>query len=445
MTTAGPTQARRAGIAALVGTTLEWYDFLIYGTAAALVLNSQFFPSADPTVGTLAAFATYAVGFLARPLGGIVLGNMGDKVGRKKMLVFTIVLMGVATTLIGVLPNYAAIGVWAPIILILLRLLQGFGAGGEYAGAVVLSVEHGDQQRRGLAGAWAPTGFAIATLLSTGVYQLATLLPEAAFQSWGWRVPFLLGSVLLVVGYLIRRSIDETAAYRNAVQAERSGAAEQTKIPVLEAIRRNPRNFLVVIGARMAENGFAYLFPVFAVGYAVNSLGVDRSTTLLAVVIASAVQVLFIPVWAHVSDRVGRRPIYAGGALLSVLWLVPFFWMLESLSTPLLILGFVVGLGVLYPAMLAPQAAYFAELFDTRTRLSGFAFAREIGSVLAGGFLPLIATALIAAFGHWWVIVVYLGILTALTLLALVYGPETNRRQIVEAGTDVSPQPASTN
>lgn len=362
MATAAPNQARKAGIAALVGTTLEWYDFLIYGTAAALVLNSQFFPNADPTVGTLAAFATYAVGFLARPLGGIVLGNMGDKLGRKKMLIFTIVLMGLATTLIGVLPNYGAIGVWAPLLLILLRLLQGFGAGGEYAGAVVLSVEHGDQKRRGLAGAWAPTGFALATLLSTGVYQLATLLPEDAFQSWGWRVPFLLGAVLLAVGYFIRRSIDETEAYENAVQAEAAGIAQETKIPVLESIRRSPRNFLVVVGARMAENGFAYLFPVFAVGFAVNNLGVERSTTLLAVVIASAIQMVFIPIWAHLSDRIGRRPVYAGGALLSVLWLVPFFMLLQTLSSPLLILGFVVGLGILYPAMLAPQAAYFAEL-----------------------------------------------------------------------------------
>lgn len=444
MTTPAPNRARKAGIAALVGTTLEWYDFLIYGTAAALVLNSQFFPNADPTTGTLAAFATYAVGFLARPLGGIVLGNMGDKVGRKKMLIFTILLMGVATTLIGVLPNYAAIGMWAPILLILLRLLQGFGAGGEYAGAVVLSVEHGDQKRRGLAGAWAPTGFALATLLSTGVYQLATLMPEDAFQSWGWRVPFLLGSVLLAVGYFIRRNIDETEAYENAVQAESDGVAQETKVPVLESIRRSPRNFMVVIGARMAENGFAYLFPVFAVGFAVNTLGVERSTTLLAVVIASAVQLVFIPIWAHVSDRIGRRPVYAGGALLSLLWLVPFFMLLETLSAPFLILGFVVGLGILYPAMLAPQAAYFAELFDTRTRLSGFAFAREIGSVLAGGFLPLIATALIAAFGHWWVIVVYLGILTALTLLALAYGPETNRREIIEAGAAKAREPQST-
>jgi len=435
-TTAAPTaaqrkQARKAGIAALVGTTLEWYDFLIYGTAAALVLNSQFFPGTDPVVGTLAAFATYAVGFLARPFGGIILGNMGDKVGRKKMLVFTIVLMGIATTLIGVLPTYAAIGVGAPIMLIVLRLLQGFGAGGEYAGAVVLSVEHGDQRRRGLAGAWAPMGFAVATLLSTGVFQLmTTILSEEDFQAWGWRVPFLLGALLLVVGYFIRRTIDETPAYEEAVKAEAQGVAKQTKIPVFEAIRRHPRNFLVVVGARFAENGFAYLFPVFAVGFAVNSLGVPTSVTLMAVVIASVVQVIAIPLWAALSDRVGRRPVYAGGAIASIVWLVPFFMLVETMSPPLLVLGFVVGLGVLYPAMLAPQAAYFAELFDTRTRLSGFAFAREIGSVLAGGFLPLIATALLAAVGHWWIIVVYLLVLTILTLVALAFGPETSSNDI---------------
>ena len=430
-TTAQRKQARKAGIAALVGTTLEWYDFLIYGTAAALVLNSQFFPDSDPVVGTMAAFATYAVGFLARPFGGIILGNMGDKVGRKKMLVFTIVLMGVATTLIGLLPTYAAIGVGAPILLIALRLLQGFGAGGEYAGAVVLSVEHGDQRRRGLAGAWAPMGFALATLLSTSVFQLMTsILSEEAFLDWGWRVPFLLGALLLLVGYFIRRTIDETPAYEEAVKAEAEGVAQQTKVPVFEAIRRHPRNFLVVVGARFAENGFAYLFPVFAVGFAVNNLGVPTAVTLMSVVIASAVQVVAIPLWAALSDRVGRRPVYAGGAIASVLWLVPFFFMLETLSTPLLVIGFVVGLGILYPAMLAPQAAYFAELFDTRTRLSGFAFAREIGSVLAGGFLPLIATALLAAFGHWWIIVVYLLFLTILTLVALAFGPETSRKDI---------------
>ncbi|MFF5990017.1 MFS transporter [Prauserella flavalba] len=417
-------QARRAGIAALVGTTLEWYDFLIYGTAAALILNELFFPTVSPVAGTLATFATYAVGFLARPLGGIVLGSLGDRVGRKTMLVLTIVLMGVATALIGVLPTYDQIGAWAPVLLIVLRLLQGFGAGGEYAGAVVLSVEHGDQRRRGLAGAWAPAGFALATLLATGVFQLFLLLPDEQFRQWGWRVPFLLGIVMLAVGYFVRSAVDETPAFENAQRAE------AVKVPLFAAVRRHPRSFFVVIGARFAENGFAYLFPVFAVSFLTGTLGLDESLGLTAVIIASAVQVAGVPLFGWLSDRWGRRPVYAAGAIASALWTVPFFLMLESRSPVAVVAAFVVGLGICYPAMLAPQAAWFAELFDTKTRLAGFAFAREIGSVLAGGFLPLVATALLAWSGHWWPVAVYLGLLTAFTLIALAAGPETRRRDI---------------
>jgi MFS family permease len=425
-------QARKAGIAALVGTTLEWYDFLIYGTAAALILNDLFFPTADPLVGTLAAFATYAVGFLARPLGGIVLGNLGDRVGRKRMLILTIVLMGAATTLIGLLPTYDQIGMWAPALLILLRLAQGFGAGGEYAGAVVLSVEHGDQTRRGAAGAWAPMGFAGATLLATGVFPLFLLLPDDQFRAWGWRVPFLLGVLLLLIGYLIRRHISETPAFEQAQSKQRRAATKVAEAPILAVLRTQPRSFLVVIGARFAENGFAYLFPVFAVSYAVKELDVSKSLTLFAVVLASAVQLAAIPIFARLSDRVGRRPVYAAGAAASILWLTPFFLLLETLTPAGIIVGFALGLGVFYPAMLAPQAAYFAELFDTKMRLSGFAFAREIGSVLAGGFLPLVATALLAWAGHWWAIVAYMGLLTALTLAALAAGPETRDNDIID-------------
>lgn len=420
-----PRQARKAGIAAFVGTLLEWYDFLIYGTAAALILNELFFPTTSPVVGTMAAFATYAVGFLARPLGGLVLGNMGDRVGRKGMLVLTIVLMGLATTAIGLLPTYDQIGVWAPILLVVLRLLQGFGAGGEYAGAVVLSVEHGDQRRRGLAGAWAPMGFAAATLISTGVFQLFVQLPESQFRSWGWRVPFLIGGVLLLVAYLIRRHISETPAFEEAKAQEAAGQQKPGKITLLAAFRKHKRNFLVVIGARFAENGFAYLFPVFGVAYAANQVGLPRSLSLLSVVVASAVQLIAIPILGALSDRIGRRPVYAGGAVASLLWLPVFFLMLETMSPTLVMIAFVVGLGIFYPAMLSPQAAYFAELFGTRTRLSGFAFAREIGSVLAGGFLPLIATALLAWAGHWWAVLVYLAAMTVVTLVALALGPET--------------------
>ncbi|GAB3569301.1 MFS transporter [Amycolatopsis endophytica] len=421
--------ARRAGLAALVGTTLEWYDFLIYGTAAALILNKLFFPAISPVAGTLATFATYAVGFLARPLGGIVLGNLGDRLGRKTMLVLTIVLMGVATALIGVLPTYDRIGVWAPVLLILLRLVQGFGAGGEYAGAVVLSVEHGDQRRRGLAGAWAPAGFALATLLATGIYQLFLLLPDDQFRQWGWRVPFLLGIVMLAIGYFIRSGVAETPAFEHAKQAQ------VAKVGLFAALRRQPKSVLVVIGARFAENGFAYLFPVFAVAFLTQQLDLSESLGLTAVLVASAVQVAAVPLFALLSDRWGRRPVYAAGAIASALWTVPFFLLLGTREPLAVVAGFVVGFGICYPAMLAPQAAWFAELFDTTTRLAGFAFAREIGSVLAGGFLPLIATALLAWSGHWWPVAVYLGLLTVLTLVALAVGPETRSRDIDSAGT----------
>ncbi|MEV0585267.1 MFS transporter [Nonomuraea sp. NPDC050310] len=254
----------------------------------------------------------------------------------------------------------------------------------------------------------------------------------ADFESWGWRVPFLLGSLLLVAGVFIRRGVAEPAAFTEAVRPVR--------VPLLAVLRERPRAFAVVVGARLAENSFAYLFPVFGVAYAVDVLGVERQVTLLAVVIAAAVQVAAVPLWAALSDRVGRRPVYAAGAVASAVWLAPFFLLVQSLSPALLVLGFVVGLGVLYPAMLAPQAAYFAELFEPGTRLSGFAGARELGSVLAGGLLPFVATALVAWSGHWWPVAAYLTLLSAVTVVALSFGPETGRLapEPARGGTPVS-------
>lgn len=422
-------QSRRASLAALVGTVLEWYDFIVYGTAAAIILNTQFFPSHDPLMGTLAAFATYAVGFLARPLGGLVLGRLGDRVGRRSMLVLTLVLMGVSTTAIGVLPTYAQVGMLAPILLVLMRLVQGFGAGGEYAGAVVLSVEHAAPERRGLAGSAAPLGYAIATLLGNGVFSLFLLLPPDQFAAWGWRVPFLLGSLCLLVGYLIRRRIEEPPTFEKA-KAEAGNTTVPPPGGVFAAIRRHPRSFVIVVGTRMGENGFAYLLPVFGVAYVATTLGLGRSLGLWAVMIASAVQAVLIPVCGTLSDRIGRKPIYAIGIIGSALWMVPFFLLTETRETGWVVLAFVVGLGIFYPAMLAPQAAWYAELFDTEFRMSGFAFSREIGSVLAGGMAPFIATALYAWAGHWWPILVYMGALAVITVIALAMGPETVRREL---------------
>ncbi|WP_069814247.1 MFS transporter [Streptomyces sp. TP-A0874] len=421
-------QARRAAVAAFAGTVLEWYDFIIYGTAAAIVLNTLFFPSGDPLMGTLAAFATYAVGFAARPIGGLVLGRLGDRLGRKKVLVLTLVLMGGATTLIGLLPTYETIGPLAPVLLVVLRLVQGFGAGGEYAGAVVLSVEHSDPKRRGLAGSAAPLGFAVGTLLANGVFALFMLMPDAAFESWGWRIPFLLGAVCVAFGYLVRRRVEEPEAFQEIKKQQ-----AENPVPLFAALRRHPRSFFIVIATRMGENGFAYLLPVFGVAYVSTTLDLGKSLGLTAVMVASAVQLGTVPLYGWLSDRWGRRPVYAAGAAVSLLWLVPFFLLVGTGSTAAVIGAFIVGLGLAYPAMLAPQAAWYAELFDTEFRLTGFAFSREIGSVIAGGLSPFIATALYAWVDHWWPIVAYMGLLSVITLVALAMGPETVNRSLDEA------------
>ncbi|MFT3937725.1 MFS transporter [Rhodopseudomonas sp.] len=422
----GNQKSRRAAWAALIGTVLEWYDFIIYGTAAAVVLNKVFFPSTDPYVGTLAVFATYAVGFLARPLGGLYLGYLGDRYGRKRVLVLTLVIMGAATFLLGCLPSYAQIGIWAPILLVGLRLLQGFGAGGEYAGAVVLSVEHAQEGKRGAAGAWAPMGFALATLLANAVFfSVIASMPEDQFLQWGWRIPFLFGGVCVLVGYFIRRGVEEPPVYERAVEQ-----AKTEKIGLFTSIKRNPRSFVIVLLTRMGENGFAYLYPVFCVSYVITTLGQPRSTALWAVIIASMIQVATIPFFGVLSDRLGRKTVYIAGALLSMAWLVPFFLLLDTGATAAIILGFGIGLGIAYPAMLAPQASWYAELFDTQFRLSGFAFSRELGSLLAGGVAPFIATALAAWAHHWWPIVAYMWVLGIITLIGLKLGPETVSKKL---------------
>ncbi|KAA8674491.1 MFS transporter [Clostridium sp. HV4-5-A1G] len=423
-------QARQAGIAALVGTVLEWYDFLIYGASAALVLNKVFFPAVDPLMGTLAAFGTYAVGFLARPLGGLVLGHLGDKVGRKIVLILTLFLMGGSTTAVGFLPTYNSIGILAPIALIILRLIQGFGAGGEYAGAVVLSVEHAKKGKRGLAGAWAPMGFSAATVLANGVFfSCLSIMGKSVFVDWGWRIPFIFGAVCVIVGYFIRRHIVEPPSFEKAkIAREQSGK----HIGIFSAIKRYPREVLIVIGTRMGENGFAYFYPVFIMAYIVNILGLPESTALWGVIIASLIQVIFMPLFGMLSDKIGRKPVYIGGTIVSMAWLIPFFMILGTGSLWAIILGFIIGFGIAYPALISPQASWYAELFDTDFRVCGFAFSRELGSILAGGLAPFICTALYSWSRRWWPIVVYMCVLGVITLIALAMGPETVNKNIEE-------------
>jgi metabolite-proton symporter len=413
-------------MASAVGSALEWYDFFIYGTAAALVFGEIFFPKTDPTIGTLLAFASFGVGFIARPFGGLVFGHLGDRIGRKPVLVITLLMVGAGTFLIGLLPTYNSVGVWAPIMLVALRLVQGFGAGAEYGGAVIMAVEHAPPGKRGWFGSFAPLGVTVGLLLANGVFALFAALPQDDFISWGWRIPFLLSFVLVLVGFYIRYRVSETPVFSEI--AAKNAAARS---PVIEAVKRHPREFLVVIGARLAENGLGYLFPVFALSYMTQQLQLPKGMVLQGNMLAYTVQLLTIPLFSVLSDRVGRRPVYIGGALFSAAFAFPFFMLVGTQSPPLIYIGLILGISVGVAAMFGPQAAYFAELFGARLRYSGFAFARELGSILAGGPAPFIATSLlIYAGGVPWLVAAYFVLLSLITAAAVYFGPETYRSDI---------------
>ncbi|MCW5626663.1 MAG: MHS family MFS transporter [Burkholderiales bacterium] len=421
------TEQRRALVASAVGSALEWYDFFIYGTAAALVFGDLFFPSLDPVMCTLAAFATFGVGFAARPIGGIVFGQIGDRIGRKPVLVLTLLLVGGGTFLIGLLPTYDSIGLWAPALLVLLRLVQGFGAGAEYGGAVLLAVEYAPPGKRGLYGSWAPIGVTVGNLVAAGVFAVVSLMPQEQFLAWGWRIPFLLSIVLVVVGFYIRAKVTETPVFLEAM-AKRGKVARS---PVLEVMRRHPREIFVVIGARMAENGLGYLFPVFALSYLTKTLGVPRSDALRGLMIAYVLQLITIPLFSALSDRIGRRPVYAGAAIFSGLYAYPFFLLIGTRDPLWITLGLIGGISIGLAGMFGPQAAYFAELFSTRMRFSGFALAREIGSILAGGVAPFVSAWLIAEMhGAPWGVVAYMIAMCIVTTVAVLVGPETYRADL---------------
>jgi metabolite-proton symporter len=416
----------RVILAASVGSALEWYDFFLYGTAAALVFGELFFPKSDPVVGTLLSFLTFGVGFVVRPIGGILFGIMGDRYGRKPVLVATLLMIGIGTTLIGVLPTYNQIGVWAPLLLVALRVVQGLGAGAEYGGAVIYLVENAPAKHRGFWGGFAPLGVSVGNLLAAGAFALVSMLPREEMMNWGWRLPFLASFLLILVGIYVRLRVVETPVYTEAV-VER-GKVE--KNPAMEALRHHPRNFLVVLGARMAENGLGYFFPVFGLSYVITTVGVPRSEALSALMLAFAIELSAILGWAALSDRIGRRPVYMFGALAGVALSFPFFWMVGTKEWIWIALAFILARAVVTAAMFGPQAAYFAELFPPQRRFAGFAFARELGSLLAGGPAPFVAAALVAAYGSWWPVACYAMFLSLCTVIAIWIGPETYREDI---------------
>ncbi len=416
---------RTVAMASLIGTTIEWYDFFLYGTAAALVFNRLFFPTFDPLAGTMAAFGTYAVGFVARPFGGIVIGHFGDKVGRKSMLILTLMIMGVATFLIGLLPTYEQIGPWAAVALVLLRIAQGFGVGGEWGGAVLMAVEHAPPGSRGFYGSWPQIGVPAGLLLSTAVFSVFAGLPEEQVLSWGWRVPFLLSIVLVGVGMLIRLRILETPAF-----ARIKDAAVESRQPIIEVLRKYPRQVLLAMGARFAENGAFYIFSVFVLTYATQRVKLDQQIVLNGILLGSACELVAIPLFGALSDRIGRRPVYLFGAFVTALIAYPLFLILDTGSTPLIWMALVIAFVFSHAAMYAPQAAFLAEMFGTRVRYSGASLGAQLASVFAGGLAPFIGTALLEAGYGGGAVALYVVGLAAVTIVAVFAASETHRDDI---------------
>jgi metabolite-proton symporter len=422
------TPLRRVVMASLIGTTIEWYDFFLYGSAAALIFNKLFFPSYDPFVGTLLSFGVYAVGFVARPLGGIVFGHFGDRIGRKRLLMLSLILMGVATVLIGLLPTYAQIGVWAPIGLIILRLVQGFAVGGEWGGAVLMAAEHGDASRRGFWASWPQAGVAAGSLLSAGVLALmAGIQSEEDFMSWGWRVPFLISALLVLVGWYIRNRVSESPMFEQAIDE----AEVPPKLPAMEVIRERPKAILLGAGLRVGENISYYILTVFSLTYLVDVAAETRSLALNALLIGAAVQFFAIPLFAFLSDRIGRRPVYAFGGLGLAAWAFLFFPLLGSGSSGSIILALVVGL-VLHSAMYGPQAAFITELFPTRIRYSGVSIAYQLTSIVAGSLAPIIALALYKQYGSAMPVAIYVATTCAISGVSALLARETRGVELKE-------------
>jgi metabolite-proton symporter len=421
--------------ASVIGTTVEWYDFFLYGSAAALVFPGLFFPEQDEFAGTLFSFGTYAVGFFARPVGALVFGHFGDRIGRKKLLVISLLMMGAATFAIGLLPTYGTVGVLAPVLLVALRLIQGFALGGEWGGAVLLVSEHGKPEHRGFWASWPQSGAPAGNLLATGVLALlAVFQSDEAFEAWGWRIPFLLSAVLIVVGLWVRLTVSESPVFLEAQRAAEAKAAETgvaEKAPIITVLTRYKREVLTAMGARIAENVSFYLLTAFTLSYMTKVLGLDSSFALNAVLIASAVHLVTIPLWGALSDRVGRKPVYLLGAAGIGAWAFVLFGLLDSENFGLAVLAITVGL-LFHGAMYGPQAAFFAELFGTKARYTGVSVGAQLASLVAGAPAPLIALALLGSFTdpNPTAVALYLVACSVVTIIAVLSYGETRTRDL---------------
>lgn len=394
----------RVALASLVGATIEWYDFFLYGVVAGIVFNKLYFPANDPFVSTMLAYATFAVGFVARPLGGIIFGHFGDRIGRKNMLVLTLLIMGVATTLIGFLPTYQQIGVWAPQLLLILRVLQGIGLGGEWGGAVLMTYEYAPREKRGFYASIPQIGLALGLCLASGIVGVMSLtLSDAAFLAWGWRLAFLFSVALLGVGIYIRLTITETPDFQSAKSKNALAG-----MPFYDMLRRNLVEVFLGMGARYIDGVFFNIFAVFSIGYMVNTVGINRSLALWAVSIAALTMIFSIPIFGALADRFGRPKTYAVGSLLLGISVIPAFMALNSGDITTIYITMMITFGIIYAICYGPEASLFADLFDTPVRYTGISFVYQFSGIFASGITPLIATYLFEKNGHQpWLICAY--------------------------------------
>ena len=413
--------------ASCLGTIIEWYDFLIYATGAALVFNKAFFPTFDPLAGTLAALGSYAVGFLARPLGGALFGHFGDRLGRKSMLVLTLFIMGLSTFSLGLLPTYERIGVLAPMLLFLLRIIQGIGLGGEWGGASLMVLEHAPADRRGFYTSFVQIGFPIGLVLATLVFALVAKLPDADFAAYGWRIPFLASIVLLAVGTFVRWRVPETPVFE-ALKSRDAVA----KNPLGETFAGSAREFFIAVGLKLSEVSWVYMLTVFVVVYATTKLGLPKQMMLDAVMYAALLELVSLPLFGLVADRIGRRPLFILGALFTIAYAFPLFWLIESKNTALIFVAIMIAMNFGHGMMFAIESCYFPELFGPRVRYSGASSGFQLSAALGGGFSPIIATALVGYFGGTGGVSVMMIVLALITLAAALAARETKGSSLTD-------------
>ncbi|EMF5208580.1 MHS family MFS transporter [Enterobacter roggenkampii] len=416
-------------IASLTGSAIEWFDYFLYGTAAALVFNKIFFPMVDPVIGLILSYLSFSLTFFIRPIGGVLFAHIGDRIGRKKTLVLTLSLMGGATVMIGLLPTYEMIGLWAPALLILMRIIQGMGIGGEWGGALLLAYEYAPEKRKGFFGSIPQAGVTIGMLMATFIVSLMTLFSEEDFLSWGWRIPFLLSSVLVLLGLWIRKDIDETPDFQRV-----KASGQVAKAPLRDTLKHHWREVLIAAGLKVVETAPFYIFSTFVVSYATSTLTYQKSQALEAVTLGALVATLMIPLMGLLSDKVGRQRMYAISVFVLGLFIVPWFMLLNTGTTWGIVLATVIAFGVLWAPVTAVLGTLCSEIFSANVRYTGITLGYQLGAALAGGTAPLIATGLLAKYdGDWVPVAWYLAVTVTISLIAIFCASRVKRATLIQA------------